>query len=151
MNKFLQIALVAMFGLALPAHAADARPSVARYAKGFIGPEGLEVALLNIGDSFKNEYIIQLSGINHEWDLKIFKVKRIADERGYNYCMVVDGKNFIAFTEQFNGGGESTYEISIPNMRSMNVSYNKEFSRNIVPEHFLTEYEKQKLADTACR
>ena len=150
MNKFLQMAIVVMFSLGLPVHAEDARPTVARYAKGFTGPEGLEVALLNIGDPFKNEYLIQFSGINHDWDFKIFKVKRKTASNGYDYCMVVDGKNFIVLTEQIRGGGESIYEVSIHNMRNMNVSYDKAYSRSIEPEHFLTAYEKQKSADTAC-
>lgn len=151
MIRFLQIAIIAMFSLSVSAHAEDFRPVVAKYAKGFNGPEGLEIALLNVDDPFKNEYLILFSGINHDWDLKIFKVKRQVDRNGYNYCMVVDGKKFIALTETIRGSGEAIYEVSIPNMRNMNVSYDKAYSRSIEPEHLLTAYLNQKSADTACR
>ena len=61
-------------GFIATANAGENRPQIAKYAKAFKGPEGLKVVLLGIVKPEKEEFLIQYSGVNHEWDEKIFKI-----------------------------------------------------------------------------
>jgi hypothetical protein len=150
---FLRVALIALIGLVMPAHAADSndeRPPVAKYGKVFRGPEGLTVSLLGIGKPEDEEYLLQYAGVNHDWDMKIFKVKRVpGGANGYNYRLKVNGEDYDTVVERKGYGGASSYQVYLPNgPKDVAVAYDESYSQRIQPQHYLTDYLNQKEGKT---
>jgi hypothetical protein len=137
-------------GFITTANAGENRPQVAKYAKIFKGPEGLKVVLLGIGDPQKEEFLIQYSGINHEWDGKIFKIKRKNVGKGYDYCIIRNEREFYTLISRKRWGGKLNYTAFLPGLGDQHVAYDEEASRSVIPEHFLTEYLKSPN-DIACK
>jgi hypothetical protein len=79
MNPFtLVLTVFVLAGLTLSAQAAETeRPTVARYGKVYRGGEGLTVSVLGIGKPDDEEYLLQYSGVNHDWNWKIFKARKV--------------------------------------------------------------------------
>jgi hypothetical protein len=123
---------------------ADERPPVAKYAKAFRGPDGLIVSLLGIGKPEDEEYLLQYSGINHDWDLKIFKVKKEPSGRGHSYVMMVDEHEYHTLLERPDWGGHTGYQVYIPKTADgVGVGYDEDYSKRIKPQHYLTDYLEQ--------
>ena len=143
--RVLRVVLIALAGLTLSAHAAEQeRPQVARYAKVYRGPEGLTISLLGIGAPDSNKFLLQYTGINHDWDMKIFEVEKVVSGTGHNYKMTINGREYHTFVERPSWGGASSYEVYIPTLADgMNVVYDEGYSQRVVPEHYLTDYLQQ--------
>jgi hypothetical protein len=137
--------LVTIMNFALPAHGAEGeRPPVATYAKAYRGPEGLVMSLLGIGKPEDEEYLLQYAGINHDWDLKIFKVKKISAGTGHNYRMTVNGHDYDTVVERPGWGGGMRYQVYIPKgADGLDVIYDDSSSKLIQPQHYLTDYLQQ--------
>lgn len=150
--NFLRVALIALIGLVMPAHAAEneaERPPVAKYAKVFKGPEGLTVAILGIGKPEDDEYLLQYAGVNHDWDLKIFKVKRVPAGVGHNYRTTVDGQDYDTVVERPGYGGQASYLVYLPGgPKDVAVAYDEGYSRRVIPQHYLTDYLNQQEGKT---
>jgi hypothetical protein len=128
-----------------PVMAADGeRPKVATYAKVYKGPEGLGVAVLGVGDPANEEYLLQFSGINHDWNWKIFKVKRSrAGHDGYDYTITIGDKDWVALIER-KPYGYSQIEAFVPDMGGgAKMSYDENLSQRVNSEHYLTDYLQQ--------
>lgn len=135
--------LLAAFLAPMPGMA-DARPPVAKYAKAFRGPDGMVVSLLGIGKPEDEEYLLQYSGINHEWDMKIFKVKKEPSGRGHSYVTMVNDREYHTLLERPGWGGGVGYEVYIPKTADgVGVSYDEGYSQRIKPQHYLTDYLEQ--------
>jgi hypothetical protein len=143
--RVLRALLIALAGFTLSAHAAEQeRPQVARYAKVYRGPEGLIVSLLGVGAPDGNKFLLQYTGINHDWDMKIFEVEKVPSGTGHNYKMTIDGREYHTFVERPGWGGASNYEVYIPKLADgMNVVYDEGYSQRVVLEHYLTDYLQQ--------
>jgi hypothetical protein len=142
-RQLLALVLLAAFLSPTPG-VADVRPPVAKYAKAFRGPDGLVVSLLGIGKPEDEEYLLQYSGINHEWDMKIFKVKKEPSGRGHSYVMMVNDSEYHTLLERPGWGGGMGYEIYIPKTADgVAVSYDDDYAKRIKPQHYLTDYLEQ--------
>lgn len=126
----------------------EARPQVAKYGKVFQGSEGLVLWTVSVGDPANQEFLLQYSGVNHPWDMKIFKVKSVPSVRdGADYTLTVDGKDYVTLVERPVWGSEKSYEVYLPNgPKGMKVHYSETLSREMKPEHILTEYLEQSAA-----
>lgn len=141
--QFLAVILVVVVAAPTPG-VADERPPVAKYAKAFRGPDGLMVSLLGIGKPEDEEYLLQYSGINHDWDLKIFKVKKEPSGRGHNYVMTVNDRPYHTLLERPDWGGGTGYQVYIPKTADGAwVAYDPAHSQRIKPQHYLTDYLEQ--------
>jgi hypothetical protein len=136
--------LLVIMSCALPAHGAGGeRPPVATYAKVYRGSEGMAMSLLGIGKPEDGEYLLQYAGINHEWDLKIFKVKKVPSGTGHNYRMTVNGRDYDTLVER-SGWGGMRYQVYIPKgADGLDVIYDEVYSKRVKPQHFLTDYLQQ--------
>ncbi len=120
------------------AHAADsARPEVGKYVKAYQGQENVKVWTLRIGPLSTKEVLFQIGGVDHEWDMKIFKAKiESGSNNSEKYLLKVDGKDYAALV--LNG---SYGELYLPgSSKSYRVSYSKNLSEESNAEHFLTDY-----------
>lgn len=142
----LALFVVALFGIVSGAALAAEgdRPPVATYAKVYRGPEGLTVSVLGIGDPAEEEFLIQYSGINHGWNWKIFKAKRVPGGTGHDYKILVDGDDYATLIERKLGGGYSLIQAYIPKVADgAHMSYDEGLSNSLRPQHYLTDYLEQ--------
>lgn len=121
------------------------KPKVATYGKAFRGAEGLVLWTLGVGDPAAQEYLLQYSGINHPWDLKIFKAKRVDSRKeGGDYVVKVNGEDYVTVVERPYWGAEKSYEVYLPQgPNGQGVVYDEALSRQMHPEVFLNDYLKQ--------
>ncbi len=137
--RILTLFFVAAFGLMTSAFAGDERPRVDRYALGFTGELGVSVTLLGIGKPEDKEFLLQISGVNHDWDRKILKAKKVNQNR--------DGSNHIYQVKM----GDKTYNAVVVRSRrhtlylsgsseNYGLSYDKGVARSVAPQHMLTKY-----------
>ncbi|MBX7221950.1 MAG: hypothetical protein K1Y36_18500 [Blastocatellia bacterium] len=124
---------------------AQTRPEVAKYAKVYIGAEGLRVTTLRVGPRERNEYLVGIRGIDHPWDGKIF-VHRFEDvsssyRQRYEFSMPYHGHTYTTIILR----GDSYGEIYLEGERKERTIYlSEELSDEVIPEHFLTEYLEQR-------
>lgn len=143
--RYLKLALAMFLIMSVPAFAEnEERPPVGKYAKAFTGPEGLVVATLRIGMAEKDEFLIQFAGIDHDWDLKIFKAKKVPAAHGHAYEVNVDGEPRRLLVAKNASGGSYEYTAYVTDAPyGVKVNYDESYSRRIPPQHFLTDYLKQ--------
>lgn len=118
------------------------RPEVSKYAHSYTSDwktYSVVVTAVRIGPKKNNEYIVKLSGIEHELDGKIFKYKKEAAGTGYN--LVRNKENFFAMRKRWNEYED--YEIYLDN-DTIKLSANSSVSKTVNTKHFLTEYLTQK-------
>lgn len=142
----LAIVLTMLFGIfSSAALAAEGdRPPVATYAKVYRGPEGLTVSVLGIGAPENEEFLLQYSGINHDWNWKIFKAKRVPGGTGHDYMVIVDGSDYATLIERKSGWGGSLIQAYIPKTADgAPMTYDEGLSQQIKPQHYLTDYLEQ--------
>ncbi|MEO5561577.1 MAG: hypothetical protein ABIO49_16535 [Dokdonella sp.] len=116
------------------------RPEVARYIKAYSGQEGITVWTLRIGAVDKSEALVQITGIDHPWDMRIRKLKVEPSQHGNNYVATVDGKRFVVLAMEGESG-----QLYLPGSgeAQSKLIYSKTVSEQGNPEHLLTEYLKQ--------
>jgi hypothetical protein len=142
----LALVLAALFGIfSGAAFAAEGdRPKVATYAKVYRGPEGLTVSVLGIGDPANEEFLVQYSGINHDWNWKIFKATRVPGGTGHDYTIQADGGDYVTLIERGLGGGYTLIQAYIPKTADgAHMSYDEGLSHQVKPQHYLTDYLEQ--------
>ncbi|MGH1352382.1 MAG: hypothetical protein ACRBBN_16465 [Methyloligellaceae bacterium] len=134
---------VAVFGLMTSALAEGERPRVDRYALGFTGELGVSVTLLGMGKKDDKEFLMQISGVNHDWDRKILKVKKVnqnTNGSNHNYQVQDGDKTYNAVVVR-----SRSYTLYLPGIKdSYRLSYDKGIARSVAPEHMLTKYLEKK-------
>lgn len=130
--------LVAMM-IATGVQAAEPRPAVGPQVKAYSGQEGIKVWLVRVGPRAANQAIVQIGGIDHDWDMRIQKMdmQNVRDEA--RYSLKVDGQPYVALILRGSSG-----EVFLPGERkSYWVYYDEELSSSGNAEHFLTDYLQQ--------
>ena len=129
------------------------RPEVGKYAKVFKSYSqavDLTVIMVRLGPKEDNQALIQFSGIDSKWDGKIMKHQCNiwgANNDKLDCCTIeITGDKYCSLIGR--NGWFGGYEAYLPDMTpdTINVYYDKEGSRQVNSEHFLTEYLKQQAA-----
>ena len=115
------------------------RPEVAKYVSVYESATGISVSIVRIGAPEKAEALLQIVGIDHTWDGKIFKVQVRSTKTRNIYFVDQKGQEFqIALINDGYGS------LHLPDLnKEIALHYAKDLSRSANSEHFLTAYLNQ--------
>ncbi|KTT17721.1 hypothetical protein IRZ81_06635 [Pseudomonas putida] len=129
--------LVAALTLCIGQALAEDRPDVAKNVVAYLGTEGVKVWTLRIGDRAANEALVQVEGVDHDWDMRIQKMHVEKTAKDTRYWTDVDGKKFVVLIVQGMWGGE----LYLPGeAQPRQVGYSEGLSHQGNAEAFLTDY-----------
>ncbi|MCS3473148.1 hypothetical protein M2401_006916, partial [Pseudomonas sp. JUb42] len=87
-----------------------------------------------------NEALVQVEGVDHDWNLRIRKMKVEKTAKDTRYSTEVNGQKFVALILQDGYG-----ELYLPDeSQELNVSYSEGLSSQGNAQAFLTDYLNQK-------
>lgn len=115
---------------------AEERPEVAPKVVAFSGEQGVKVWTLRIGARSENQALVQVEGVDHDWDMRIQRmdVEKNADDT--RYSTQIDGKKFVVLLVR-NGWGE----LYLPGeAKPLMVGYDNGLSEQGNAQAFLTDY-----------
>lgn len=138
MNIFARTtALLAMvLALASGLVQADQRPEVASRVVAFSGEQGVKVWTLRIGARGDNQALVQVEGVDHDWDMRIERMAVEKNAGDTRYSTQVDGKKFVVLLVR-NGWGE----LYLPGeAKPLMVGYDNGLSEQGNAQAFLTDY-----------
>ncbi|MBB4811399.1 MULTISPECIES: hypothetical protein [Pseudomonas] len=130
----------ALLGLVLAVIAglahADNRPEVAEKVLAYAGEGGVKVWTLRIGARSDNQALVQLEGVDHDWNMKIQKMAVEKTSKDTRYSTTVDGQKFVVLVLQQGWG-----ELYLPGeSQTLNVGYDEFLSSQGNAQAFLTDY-----------
>ncbi|MGY4523915.1 hypothetical protein [Pseudomonas sp. TE21394] len=129
--------LVASLTLWLSQAHAEQRPQVADQVVAYTGAQGAKVWTLRIGERAANEALVQVEGVDHDWNMRIQKMQVEKTSRDTRYSTTVDGKKFVVLIVQGSWGGE----LYLPGeAQALQVGYSQELSQQGNAQAFLTDY-----------
>ncbi|AHD13130.1 hypothetical protein C163_05090 [Pseudomonas sp. FGI182] len=129
--------LVAALSLWLGQVHAEERPEVADQVIAYTGTQGAKVWTLRIGERAANEALVQIEGVDHDWNMRIQKMQVEKTSRDTRYSTTVDGKKYVVLIIQGNRGGE----LYLPGeAQAMQVGYSEGLSHQGNAQAFLTDY-----------
>ena len=130
-------ALLAMvLALAAGLVQAEQRPEVASRVVAFSGEQGVKVWTLRIGARGDDQALVQVEGIDHDWDMRIQRMAVEKNAGDTRYSTQVDGKKFVALLVR-NGWGE----LYLPGeAKPLMVGYDNGLSEQGNAQAFLTDY-----------
>ncbi|MFK3799034.1 hypothetical protein [Pseudomonas sp. NPDC088444] len=118
----------------------DARPEVAEKVMAYQGEQGVKVWTLRIGARGANEALVQVEGVDHDWNLRIQKMNVEKTAKGTRYSTEANGQKFVALILQDGYG-----ELYLPGeSQELNVGYSEGLSSQGDAQAFLTDYLNQK-------
>ncbi|AVE04276.1 hypothetical protein JBE38_24245 [Pseudomonas sp. ICBG1301] len=128
----LGLVLAVMAGLA---HA-DNRPEVAEKVLAYAGAGGVKVWTLRIGARSDNQALVQVEGVDHDWNLKIQKMTVEKTAKDTRYSTRVDGQKFVVLVLQQSWG-----ELYLPGeAQALSIGYDESLSSQGNAQAFLTDY-----------
>jgi len=135
--------LLALLGLclAMPALAmADTpRPPIADKVEAYRGPQGVQVWTLRVGERSANQALVQVTGVDNDWDKRIQKMDVEKTFKDVRYSTQVNGKHFIALILDEGYG-----ELYLPGeSKPIKVIADASLAQDGNPEYFLTDYLQQ--------
>lgn len=129
--------VVAALALWLGQVHAEQRPEVADQVVAYMGAQGTKVWTLRIGERAANEALVQIEGIDHDWNMRIQKMQVEKTSKDTRYSTTVDGKKYVVLIIQGNWGGE----LNLPGeAQTQQVGYSEGLSREGNAQAFLTDY-----------
>lgn len=116
---------------------ADERPPVADNVIAYESPQGVKVWTLRIGERSVNEALVQIEGIDHDWNMRIQKMKVEKTSKDTRYFTTVDGQKFVVLIIKEGWGGElylpgETQALTVGTSQSLSIQSNA--------QAFLTDY-----------
>ncbi|OLU20701.1 hypothetical protein BVH01_01820 [Pseudomonas sp. PA1(2017)] len=115
---------------------ADQRPEVASRVVAFSGEQGVKVWTLRIGARGDNQALVQVEGVDHDWDMRIERMAVEKNAGDTRYSTQVDGKKFVVLLVR-NGWGE----LYLPGeAKPLMVGYDNGLSEQGNAQAFLTDY-----------
>ncbi|RMQ96192.1 hypothetical protein ALP94_02606 [Pseudomonas savastanoi pv. glycinea] len=115
---------------------AENRPEVAEQVLAYAGEGGVKVWTLRIGASNDNQALVQLEGVDHDWNMKIQKMTVEKTSKDTRYSTTVDGQKFVVLVLQKGWG-----ELYLPGeSQALNVGYDEFLSSQGNAQAFLTDY-----------
>lgn len=116
---------------------AEERPPVADKVVAYQGEQGVKVWTLRIGERSANEALVQIEGIDHDWNMRIQKMQVEKSSKDTRYSTTVDGKKYVVLIVQGNWGGE----LYLPGeAKELSVGYSEGLSDQGNAQAFLTDY-----------
>lgn len=116
-----------------------ARPQVADRVVAYSGTQGVKVWTLRYAERSANQALVQIEGVDHDWDKRIQKMNVEKTSKDTRYSTEVDGKKYVALIVQGNYG-----ELYLPGeAQSAAVGYDEGLSSQGNAQHFLTDYLEQ--------
>lgn len=140
LNLALSLALGAL-ALGSAGVEAQQRPEVAKYTRGFSGPQGLRVYITRIGPPAKNEALVGFAGVDNKWDGKVFLMSlSVSGNNREQYTIKLNGTPYTALTLEGDNG-----QAFLPDWpAAQKISYSADVSRQLTPDNLLNEYLKQR-------
>lgn len=118
------------------------RPPVGERVLAFSGEQGLQVWTLRYGERSEQQALVQVGGIDHDWDKRIQKMQVEKTSKDTRYSTEVDGKPFVALIVRGNSG-----ELYLPGEgRELPLHYDQALSEQGNAQYFLTDYLQQPAA-----
>lgn len=141
MKKAILLVLFSSFMASAPVLASDtpARPPIAKYVKAYVGAEGMKVWTLRVGERGQNQALVQVTGVDHDWDGRIQKMNIERQNKDTRYWLERKGKQFVALILQDGGGQVYLPDEGHPHA----IHYDEKLSAQGNAEHFLTDYLQQ--------
>ncbi|MBA6118970.1 MULTISPECIES: hypothetical protein [Pseudomonas] len=116
---------------------AQARPPVADNVVAYQGQQGIKVWTLRVGERSANEALVQIEGVDHDWNMRIQKMSVEKTSKDTRYFTTVDGQRFVVLIIQGNWGGE----LYLPGeAQALMVGYSEGLSNQGNAQAFLTDY-----------
>jgi hypothetical protein len=138
-NYLKSVALVLSMLAVMPAMAEQARPPIADKVKAYRGTQGEKVWTLRVGERSANQALVQIDGIDHDWQLKIQKMdvdKTRTEEVRYS---IGSGEKKIVVLTVRGGKGE----LRLPGEPQLiDVGYDGSLSEASSAGALLTDYLK---------
>lgn len=130
---------VALFMGIAQAQAED-RPPVADKVVAYAGEQGVKVWTLRIGERSANEALVQVEGVDHDWNMKIQKMKVEKTDKATRYYTTVDGQKFAALVIQGSDSWAAS-ELYLPGeSQALKLGYSESLSEQGNAQAFLTDY-----------
>lgn len=121
------------------AYAETPRPPIANVVKAYQGTEGAQVWTLRIGEPAESQSLVQITGIDHDWDSKIQKMNVEKLSNSTRYWLNVNDKKFVVLVLNQGYG-----ELYLPGeAQPVQIGYSKSLSEQGNAEIFLTDYLQQ--------
>jgi hypothetical protein len=124
------------------------RPEVGQYCKVYIGDENLQITTVRLGKEENKEALLEVVGIDHPFDNKIFKVKVKETDNSTEMVIQWESKDWVILTKKTSNYGSEMVTIYLPNkgkkLSEYNIYYTKELSGKCRPEYILTAFLQQK-------
>lgn len=125
-----------MSGYAL---ADDARPAVAEKVLAYQSEQGIKVWTLRIGERSAHQALVQVEGVDHDWNMRIQKMDIEQTFKDTRYFTEVNGKKFVALILQNSWG-----QLYLPgDTQERAVVYSEDLSSQGNAQAFLTDYLSQ--------
>lgn len=135
--------LGALFTAFIPAQAQEkgqVRPEIGPYMAAYRSWDLAEVWIARVGPRADNQVLIQVLGIDHDWDKRVWKATvETVKNNEKRYTVTVDGKKYTLLTTQEGAG-----ELFLPGETgAQKLHYDRDLSRAGDPPAFLTFYLRQ--------
>lgn len=122
----------------------QAREAMAVFGEFYEGPKTLTVELASTAKG--DQALIRISGVNHAWNGKIFmaSLRRATKQGGeqLDYLIKHDGADYVLMREE----GERGQRIYLPGRADSPLSFIRQASLGMQPEHLMTAFEQQREA-----
>lgn len=119
---------------------AEERPSVAEKVVAYAGEQGVKVWTLRIGERSANEALVQVEGVDHDWNMRIQKMNVEKTDKLTRYYTTVDGQKFAALVIQ-GSDSWSASELYLPGeAQALKIGYSQSLSEQGNAQAFLTDY-----------
>lgn len=144
LKKLNGLALVLGLLVTAPTFAASEseRPPIGDKVMAYSGQQGLKVWTLRIGERSANQALVQIGGIDHDWDMRIQKMDVEKTAKDARYSTDVNGTKFVVLILRGDRG-----ELHLPGeSQDLALGYDDALSREGNAEYFLTDYLQQPAA-----
>jgi hypothetical protein len=135
------IAFMLATALTVPmiAAAEAVRPLIGNKIEAYSGLQNIQVRILRVGERLDNRALVQITGIDHDWDGRIQKMNVEKTFKDVRYSIEVKGKRYVALIMNSGIG-----ELHLPGeSQPVNIYPNSALASEGIPDHFLTAYIQQ--------
>lgn len=137
-----------MFIVAANITAAQGSQSIGKICKTYTGREDERITLLRIGEHGDNECLVEVGGVDHTWDGRVFKAKVTLADKKTEYTISCKEKAWVILRAASDNEGNTSYTLFLPRESNMQLTeiglkYAPELTGVCKPEWLLSAYKKQ--------